>query len=136
MTGGKAPSQRQLRVGEEIRHALAMIFERGDLRDPALAGRMLTVTEVRVSPDLKNATAFVTPLGGGTGETMRAILDGLGRAAPHLRHELGRSVRLKFTPRLTFQGDQSFDEAERIDAMLRSDAVRRDLDAPGSGEAG
>lgn len=135
MTSGKAPSQRQLRVGEEIRHALAMIFERGDLHDPALAGRLLTVTEVRVSPDLKNATAFVTPLGGGTGEAMREILDGLDRAAPHLRHELGRAVRLKFTPKLRFQQDMSFDEAERIDAIIRSDAVRRDLGGAG-GERG
>lgn len=123
---GKAPSQRQRRVGEEIRHTLAWIIERGELRDPALAGVSITVTEVRASPDLKNATAFVTPLGGGDAEP---ILEALRRAAPFLRHELGGRLRMKYVPRLSFQADTSFDEASHIDALLHSPDVLRDTHA-------
>jgi len=112
----KAPSQRQLRVGEELRHALAQLLARGELRDPELAGVPITVTEVRASPDLKNATAYVMPLGGGE-ET--AVLKALQRAAPFLRGRLGREVTLKFTPALTFEIDNSFAEAERIETLLR-----------------
>jgi ribosome-binding factor A len=112
----KAPSQRQLRVGEELRHALAQLLSRGELRDPDLAGVPITVTEVRASPDLKNATAYVMPLGGGE-ET--PILKALQRAAPFLRGRLAREVTLKFTPALTFEIDHSFAEAERIETLLR-----------------
>lgn len=124
---GKAPSQRQLRVGEEIRHALAWTLERSDFEDPALHSPV-TVTEVRCSPDLRNCTAFVTPLGGGDPEP---VLKALRKVAPHLRHELARQVRLKYVPQLSFQPDESFDEAQHIDALLRSPEVRRDLAAEG-----
>jgi ribosome-binding factor A len=122
--GHKAPSQRQLRVGEELRHIIANIIERGDIRDPDLQGRAITVTEVRISPDLKNATVFVVPLGGGD---TAPILKGLKRARPFLRHEIARSVDLRAVPDLSFEPDVSFDEASKIDALLRSPAVRRDL---------
>ncbi len=112
---GQAPSQRQLRVGEELRHQLARIVERGELRDPLLAGKSLTVTEVSVSPDLRNATAFVAPLGGGDAEEIIAPLQ---RAAPFLRRRLGRAVRLKYTPQLTFSADKSFDYAAHIQDLL------------------
>lgn len=123
---GKPPGQRQLRVGEEIRHALASIIERDEIRDPDIAGRSLTVTEVRVSPDLRNATAFVTPFGGGDA---RALLAGLKRARPFLRHELARMLDLRRVPDLFFEEDTSLDQASRIDALLRTPEVRRDLDS-------
>jgi ribosome-binding factor A len=122
--GHKAPSQRQLRVGEELRHVIANIIERGDIRDPDLKGRAITVTEVRISPDLKNATVFVVPLGGGD---VTPILAGLKRARPFLRHEIARMVDLRAVPNLSFEPDTSFDEASKIDALLRSPEVRRDL---------
>ncbi len=128
----KAPSQRQLRVGEEIRHVLAEVLARGHLRDPDLIGTTITVTEVRISPDLRNATAFVTPLGGAGMETTVAALT---RAAPFLRRELGRELRLRSLPSLSFQPDRSFDEASRIDSVLQRDRVRRDLDSAGQSEA-
>lgn len=124
----KAPSQRQLRVGEELRHALSRILARGDLRDPDLADVNITVSEVRVSPDLKNATAFVVPL---AGESFEKTVSALRRAAPYLRGQLGREVELRYTPQLRFEGDRSFDEAARVEALLRQPRVRRDLDAPG-----
>ncbi|MEQ8965801.1 MAG: 30S ribosome-binding factor RbfA [Azospirillaceae bacterium] len=123
----RAPSHRQLRVGEALRHALAGVIQRGELRDPDLAGVSITVTEVRVSPDLKQATAFVMPLGGGDPQT---VLDALDRAAPFLQGEAARGVRLKFTPRLRFAADRSFDYADRIDAVLRRPEVRRDVEGP------
>ena len=126
---GKAPSQRQLRVGEEIRHSLARILMEEDLHQPELAELTITVTEVRMSPDLKNATVFVTPLGG---KSMAAAVEGLRKAMPFLRHALASDLNLRFTPRLSFQPDRSFDEAERVDALLRSERVRHDIEsAPG-----
>lgn len=122
--GHKPPSQRQLRVGEELRHIIANIIERGDIRDPDLAGRAITVTEVRISPDLKNATVFVVPLGGGE---VAPVLKGLKRARPFLRHEIARAVDLRAVPDLFFEADTTFDEASRIDALLKSPEVRRDL---------
>lgn len=113
----RAPSQRQLRVGEELRHALAQIIERGELRDPELAGISITVSEVRVSPDLRNATAFVSPLGGGDAV---ALVPALRRAESFIRHRVGQAVRLRHVPRLSFEPDTSFDYAERIDAVLKS----------------
>ena len=107
----KAPSQRQLRVGEELRHALAWILERGDIRDPGLAGVAVTVTEVRVSPDLRNATAFVMPLGG---DHVPSVVEALNRAAPFVRRQLGKAVKLRRLPALDFVADTSFDEAGRI----------------------
>ena len=110
------PSQRQLRVGEEIRHALATIFMREELHDPALQGVSLTFTEVRISPDLKNATVFFLPLGG---RDLDAIVKGLSRAAPHIRSLLNKHVRLRALPRLKFLPDESYDYAEGIDRLLR-----------------
>jgi ribosome-binding factor A len=129
--GEKPPSQRQLRVGEEIRHALATIFERGELRDPDVAGRAITVMEVRVSPDLRNATVFVVPLGGGE---MGQLLYGLKRSKPYLRHELARLVTLRMVPDLWFEEDRSFEQARRIEAILAKPEVRRDVE--GSSEVG
>jgi ribosome-binding factor A len=114
--GDAAPSSRALRVGEEMRHVLAEALARGALRDPALAGRSITVTEVRMTPDLRRATAYVMPLGGGD---PAPALDGLRRAGPFLRREVGRRVRLKFVPDLAFELDATFDSAGRIDALLR-----------------
>ncbi|MGE5504732.1 MAG: 30S ribosome-binding factor RbfA [Actinomycetota bacterium] len=123
--GHRPPSQRQLRVGEELRHAVAMLVERGEFRDPDLAGRAITVTEVRVSPDLRNATVFVVPLGGGD---VAPVLAGLKRAKAFLRHEISRMVQLRLVPDLWFEADTTFDEASRIDALLRSPEVRRDVE--------
>jgi len=123
--GNKPPSQRQLRVGEELRHIIAAVIERGEFRDPDLVGRGITVTEVRVSPDLRNATVFVVPLGGGD---TAPILSGLKRAKAFLRHEIGKSALLRTVPDLWFQPDTTFDEASRIDDILRSPEVLRDLE--------
>ena len=123
--GSKPPSQRQLRVGEELRHAVAQVIERGEFRDPDLQGRAITVTEVRVSPDLRNATVFVVPLGGGDATP---VLAGLKRAKAFLRHEISRLVPLRVVPDLWFQADLSFDQASRIEDLLKSPEVSRDLD--------
>lgn len=136
MTSSSAPSQRQLRVGEQIRHALSGPLMRGDLRDPNLEGLSITVTEVRISPDLRNATAFVVPLGGQLPEGMGRddLIDALDHAAPYLRSLVGGAVRLRYTPRLGFRIDTSFDEGAKIDRLLASDAVQRDLAAASSDE--
>ncbi|MEQ8442217.1 MAG: 30S ribosome-binding factor RbfA [Alphaproteobacteria bacterium] len=117
-------SQRQLRVGEQIRHALSRILLRGELRDPVLTGVPITVSEVRCSPDLKLATVYVLPLGGQNGDE---VATALRRAAAFLRGQVSREVRLKYTPGLRFQIDESFDEASRIDSLLRRPEVARDL---------
>lgn len=104
---------------------MAWVIERGEIRDPRLAGLPVTVTEVRVSPDLRNATVFVVPLGGsGDGET---LIEALGKATPFLRHRVAQAVTLKYVPKLTFKIDVSFDEASRIDDLLKNPAVARDL---------
>lgn len=123
----KAPSQRQLQVGEELRHILAQVLDRAELHDPAVQNTPITVTEVRASPDLKSATAFVVPLGGDAGGTDR-VLEGLNRAAPYLRRILAAKVRLRHTPRIKFLADRSFDEARHIEGLLRDPAVARDLE--------
>lgn len=117
-------SQRQLRVGEELRHRLAAAFERGLLHDPALDGVVLTVTEVKVSPDLTNATCFVVRLGGGD---MAEVLKALNHAAGFLRHLVSEELGLRVSPRLSFALDRSFDEASRVEAILRHPKVARDL---------
>jgi ribosome-binding factor A len=118
------PSQRQLRVGEEIRHVLVEILARGHLRDPELQGVSITVSEVRASPDLKHATAYVMPLGGGNvGEVVKA----LKRASGYLRSEVARAIRLRVAPEISFAADRSFDEASRIESVLRRPEVQRDL---------
>src|SRR3954463_6734139 len=121
-------STRPLRVGEEIRHALAAILARGELHDPVLAGRSITVSEVRVSPDLYNATAFVTPLGGAD---IPEVMKALKRAAPYLRREVIKAVKLRRAPEISFQPDTSFEYAKRIDQALREPTVQRDLDPDG-----
>src|ERR1700689_711794 len=108
---------RPLRVGEALRHALARIFERGELRDPDLAGAVVTVTEVRVSPDLRSAVAYVMPLGGAHAAEVMAAL---GRSAPYLRRALAHDVKLRHAPSLVFALDTSFEHASRIDALLRA----------------
>lgn len=123
-TSDKGPTQRQLRAGELIRHALVEILQREELREPELQGVSITVTEVRPSPDLKQATVFCTALGVHRGG---AVIKSLNNAAPHLRHELGRRIEMKYTPQLAFRYDDSFDEAERIDAILSRPDVARDL---------
>lgn len=123
--GPKAPSQRQLKVGELIRHALAEIFSRGDVMDEVIARHSLTVPEVRMTPDLKLATAFVMPLGGGEADAVVAHLEKHKR---FLRGEVAKRVSLKFMPELRFKVDTSFEESARIDALLASPQVARDLD--------
>ncbi|HTV88079.1 MAG TPA: 30S ribosome-binding factor RbfA [Stellaceae bacterium] len=120
----RAASQRQLRVGEELRHALAQLLRPGELRDPALSGANITVTEVRVSPDLKNATAFVMPL---AGADVDAIMAGLKRSAAYLKGRVARAVELRQTPSLVFALDHAFDNAARIAALLALPEVERDL---------
>lgn len=116
-------SPRSLRVGEEMRHALARIFEHG-LHDPALAGVALTITEVRVSPDLKHATVFVVPL---SGSHAAEVMAGLKRAEGYLRRALAQAVKLRYAPALHFTLDTSFEHATQIDALLRRPEVARDL---------
>jgi len=122
---GKAPSQRQLKVGELIRHALAEIFARGEIADPILNRHSLTVPEVRMSPDLKLATVYVLTLGGGETEDAVAHLDKHKR---YLRGILARRVSMKFMPELRFKVDTSFAASARIDELLASPKVARDLD--------
>lgn len=119
-------SQRQLRVGEELRHGLAAVLGHGDLADPRLSGVSITVTEVRVSPDLQNATAFVTPLGG---KSLLDCVTALNRAAGYIRTRLAQEIVLKSLPRLNFKPDQSFDSAQHMNSLLDSPRVRRDLEA-------
>ena len=119
------PTQRQLRVAEEIRHLLSAIFTRGEFRDPALADVQVTVTEVRISPDLKNATAFVTRLGR---SDVVALLPALTRAAPYLRGELAKGMRLRVAPQVSFQPDTALEYAMHVDALLHSPEVARDLE--------
>ncbi|MEE8189006.1 MAG: 30S ribosome-binding factor RbfA [Kiloniellales bacterium] len=128
--GARGPSQRQLRVGEELRHGLVRVLARGDLRDPALSGLNLTVTEVRVSPDMKNATAFVVPLGGGG---LNEAAEALNRAAGFLRSEVAHEVQLRHTPRISFEADRSFDQVGKMQEILDRPRVRRDLSGEGNG---
>jgi ribosome-binding factor A len=119
------PSQRQLRVAEEIRHVLAGVFERRDFRDQDLAEAEITVAEVRISPDLKHATAFVSRLGR---SDIDALLPALQRATPYLRGQIAHALRLKFAPDLSFQPDHALDYAAKIDRLLHRPEVAKDLD--------
>jgi ribosome-binding factor A len=121
------PSQRQQRVAELVRHALAEVLSRGDIQDDVLTRNVITIPEVRMSPDLKLATAYVMPLGGRDEE---AVLKALDKNKKGLRQEVARRVNLKFAPDLRFLRDESFDEAARIDALLRSERVARDTAKP------
>jgi ribosome-binding factor A len=119
-------SQRQLRVSELIRHAMADILTQGSVHDPALEGHIITVPEVRMSPDLKLATVYVMPLGG---REAKSIVEALERNKKYLRGEVGHRVNLKFAPDLRFRIDERFDEAERIEKLLKTPAVQKDLDS-------
>jgi ribosome-binding factor A len=125
------PSQRQQRVAELVRHALAEVLQRGDIQDPVLGTHVVTVPEVRMSPDLKLATAYVMPLGGLDEAPVIAALERNRRV---LRQEVARRVNLKFAPELRFRRDETFDEAARIDRLLRDERVQRDLDRDAEGE--
>jgi len=118
-------SQRQLRVGEGLRHTLAQLLRPGELRDPALRDTSITVTEVRMSPDLRNATAFVMPL---AGANVADVMAGLGRSAGFLKSQAGRTLGLRRIPNIVFALDEAFDRAARINALLSSPEVERDLD--------
>ncbi len=118
-------SQRQLRVGELVRHAVAELLTRGDVHDPVLEGHLITVPEVRMSPDLRLANVYVMPLSGKDQEQVIAALD---RNKKFLRTEVAHAVNLKFAPDLRFHIDDRFAEAERIDKLLRSPQVARDLE--------
>src|SRR5205085_8143698 len=118
-------SQRQLRVGEELRHALARILRDGECRDPVIENTSITVTEVRMSPDLRNATAFVMPL---AGANANEVVAGLERSATFLKGLVAREVQLRNTPNLVFALDDSFDRAARISALLTRPEVARDLE--------
>ena len=118
-------SQRQLRVGELVRHAIAEMLARGDVHDPVIEGHLITVPEVRMSPDLRLATIYVMPMGGRDANEVVAAFD---RHKKYLRAEIAHRVNLKFAPDIRFRVDERFDEAERIDRLLRSPKVQRDLD--------
>jgi ribosome-binding factor A len=120
----RGPSQRQLRVGELVRHAIAEVLARGETPDEVIASHTITVPEVRMSPDLRVATVYVMPLGG---RDQAAVIAALDRNRKSLRGEVVRRVNLKFAPDLRFRIDESFDEAERIEKLLRSPEVARDL---------
>jgi ribosome-binding factor A len=122
--GARAPSQRQMRVAEEIRHVLAGVLARTEFRDPELAGEHITVTEVRVGPDLRHATAFVARLGR---SDVEVLLPALRRVAPFLRSQLAHALRLRVAPDLSFQPDTALDYAMHIDTLLHSPDVARDL---------
>jgi ribosome-binding factor A len=119
-----------LRAGELVRHALAEVLSRGEVHDPVIQGHVITVPEVRMSPDLRQATIYVMPLGG---RDEKAVLAALERNKRFLRGEVARRVNLKFAPDIRFRIDERFNEAERIEKLLRSPQVRRDLDSEDRG---
>jgi ribosome-binding factor A len=121
----QGPSQRQLRVGELIRHALAEMLTRGEIHDDVLASHVVTIPEVRMSPDLRLASIYVMPLGG---KDVQPVLSALERHKRYIRGEIAREVNLKFAPEIRFLPDETFDEAARIDRLLASEKVRQDLD--------
>ncbi len=119
-------SQRQLRVGELIRHALAQMLSRGEVHDPVIESHMITIPEVRMSADLRLATVYVMPLGG---RDAQAVIAALERNKRYLRGEIAHHVNLKFAPEIRFRVDERFDEAERIEKLLRTPEVQRDLES-------
>jgi ribosome-binding factor A len=130
---GVGQSQRQLRVGEGLRHVLAELLLRGEIHEPLIAGSHLTISEVRMTPDLRHAVVFVTELGG---ELSTELSQALARAAPRLRGEVARRLHLRYAPELSFRADTSFREAARIEALLaeeRSILARQQDDDDGSG---
>ncbi len=125
----KAPSQRQLRVGELIRHELSAMLSRGEIHDDVLSSHVVSVTEVKLTPDLKLATAYVMPLGG---KDEREVLTAFERHRRYLRGEMARRLNLRFSPDIRFRRDETFDEADRIARLLADDRVRRDLAPKGA----
>jgi ribosome-binding factor A len=130
---GRAPSQRALRVGEVIRHALAELLARGEVRDEVLASHSITIPEVRMSPDMRLATAYVMPLGG---RDAGPVLQALERNRRFIKGEIARRINLRYAPEIRFREDETFAEASRIEALLHSEKVRRDLEAPQEPEDG
>ncbi|MEA2978128.1 MAG: ribosome-binding factor [Alphaproteobacteria bacterium] len=128
---GHGPSQRALRAGELVRHALAEILSRGDVHDPVLEGHLVTVPEARMSPDLRMASIYVMPLGG---KDAKDVLAALERHKKYLRGEIAKRVNLKFAPDIRFLLDDRFDEAERIEKLLRRPEVQRDLKSDNNDE--
>ena len=124
--GPIGPSQRQLRVGEALRHALAEVLTRNDIRDPELEGVSVTITQVKPSPDMRYATVYCEPLGG---ENAQVVIAALNRHKGFLRGEMGHRLTMKFTPELRFVEDESFAEAQKIETILNSPQVQRDLTA-------
>lgn len=129
--GAKGPSQRQLRVGETVRKELSDILTRGEFADPALEGVIITIPEVRMTPDLRLATCLVMPLGGGDGEKVAAALN---KSAKYLRGQVSRRLTMKYMPDLRFILDTRFDDDDRIGSLLHSPDVARDLGADEDGE--
>ncbi|MEH3047424.1 30S ribosome-binding factor RbfA [Sphingomonas adhaesiva] len=125
MTDKPEKSVRTLRVGEQVRHILSEILQRGDVHDDTLATHMVSVTEVRMSPDLRHATVFVKPL---LGKDEEAVLKALRTNTAYLQREVATRVKMKYAARLKFLADESFDEGSHIDALLRRPEVARDLD--------
>ena len=128
---GPGGSQRQLRVGELIRHALAEMLSRGDIHDPTIESHMITIPEVAMTADLRLATIYVMPLGG---RDAKPVIEALERNKKFLRGEIARRINLKFAPDIRFRFDERFDEAERIEKILRTPQVRRDLEPKDGGE--
>jgi len=122
---GKPPTQRQLRVGELLRHRLSEVLHRGDFEAKVLKRAVISVTEVRISPDLRHATAYIMPLGG---DNLEKIVDLLNLEVPRLKKNALTGMRMKFTPDIKFAADDSFDQAVRMDALLASQAVARDTE--------
>jgi ribosome-binding factor A len=120
----QVPSQRQLRVGELVRHAMAEMLTRGEVHDPVIEGHLITVPEVRMTADLRLATIYVMPLGG---RDQNDVIAALERNRRYLRGEIARRINLKFAPEIRFRLDERFDEAERIERLLRTPEVQRDL---------
>ncbi len=129
----KGPSVRTLRVGEQVRHALSDVLMRGEVHDPVLASHMVSVTEVRMSPDLRHATAFVKPL---LGKDEYEVLKALRTNTAFLQREVASSVKLRFAPKLKFIADESFDEGSHVDRLLRDPKVARDLAKDASDDEG
>jgi ribosome-binding factor A len=122
-SGAKAPSQRMLRIGELIRHKIAEMLSRGDIHDDVLAAHVITIPEVRLSPDLKLATVYVMPLGG---NDVKPVIEALTRNKKFIRAEVAQTLNLRYAPDMRFREDETFEEATRIDRLLDSDRVRQD----------
>ena len=126
-SSNQGPTQRQLRVGEMLRHALAEVLRENDIRDPDLDGISVTITQIKPSPDMRYATVYCEPLGG---QNAKVIVAALNRHKGFLRGEMGHMIATKFTPELRFVEDDSFAEAQKIETILKSPEVQRDLVAP------